>query len=158
MIWCDSFTCSMNVRACEANRALAQEAVLLITEETPAWPVNPKWRRGKKGPPLPTKTIFQLSIDQINRFVVCGSCPRSGIPDGVVKSLFREGMEGVIHRVEIYREYGFDPEVSGRRTKERKEKWREENQEYIGVKREAYRRDNRIKALTVALKKVGGGK
>jgi len=118
-----------------------------MTEEVPRWPKPKKYRTGLKGRPQPTCSLLQLSTEQINRFVVCGNCSRSGIDPEVVRLLFQEGLADTIHRVEIYRQYGYDPEVSGIRTKERKAKWRKENQEYIAVKREAYRRDDRIEAL-----------
>ena len=60
----------------------------------------------------------------------------------------------MVHKVDIYREYGFDPEVSEINRKARKERWREDNEEYLKVKREAKRRDERI----TALKKIGGTK
>lgn len=136
-IYCDKLTCSMSMRSCEANRALAHEAILLMTEAGfDTWGI---WRE--------EKTLLQLPTQQINRFLVCGPCPRSSIDPAVVRKLFREGVQNVVHRIDVFNEYGFDKEVSQIRRREWKKKWREDNQDYIKADREERRRNKRIADL-----------
>ncbi len=117
----------------------------MITEET--WEF---WVPKKKGELIVSRrqqTVSQLPTQQINRMVVCGKCPESGINPSVVSRLLREGIDGMLHQVEVYREYGVVPEVSRKRRLERGRRWREANQEKIQEDREARERDRRIKIL-----------
>jgi len=133
-IYCDSLTCEMSEHACEANRALAHEAILLMTEA--GFDVRGNWQK--------EKTLLQLPTQQINRFLVCGSCSVSSIDPKLVSELFRDGMEKMVHQIDVYQEYGFDPEVSRDRRLKWKKQWRKDNQEYIKADREERRRNKRL--------------
>lgn len=140
----------MNIRSCEINRAMSQEALILLTVEHERWPKNKRFRgpdRLRTGRTSPCNTIFQLRTEQINRLIVCGHCSKSGIDPELVEYLFYKGISKLIHRIDVYNEYGYDPEVSRIRTRARKKKWRDENQDYIVQKREEYRLDHQTERL-----------
>jgi hypothetical protein len=53
----------------------------------------------------------------------------------------------VLHQVEVYREYGYVPEVSREKKLERGRRWREANEDKVREDREEKERDRRIKLL-----------
>lgn len=93
------------------------------------------------------KSISQIPVQQVNRMVVCGKCPISGIDPSLVSSLLREGIDSALHQIEVYREHGYVPEVSRKKRLERGRRWREANKDKIREDREEKERDRRIKIL-----------
>jgi hypothetical protein len=116
----------------------------MLTEET--WEF---WVPGGEGKTVlkNRQSVYQLPTQQVNRMVVCGKCPVSGIDPELVSQLLRDGIDHVLHQVEVYREYGYVPEVSREKKLERGRRWREANEDKVREDREAKERDRRIKIL-----------
>lgn len=97
-MYCDSFTCSMKVRACRANQVLAKTAIDEILSQD--------------------QTVFQLTDQAVNRMVVCGKCDQSNIDPGRAKEAFRRSITVLADKITTYNEWGFDPEVTEAKRKE----------------------------------------
>lgn len=103
--------------------------------------------QGRRTLERPQRTLHQLPNQQINRMVVCGKCAASGISPAVVSRLLRDGLNQMMHKIEVYREYGFVPEVSREKRLERGRRWRDVNQDEIREKRDAKERERRIEVI-----------
>jgi len=132
MMFCDRFTCSMSVRACEANQQLAINAINAIN--------------------LKEKTWFNLTDQAISRILVCGDCPTSAINPSTVKCVFRDAVSDLADRITRFDEWGNDPEVSAAKKIERGRNYREKNRETIRAKGTARSVDARIQQLREKLK------
>lgn len=130
-MFCDSFTCSMSVRACEANQDLAKYAIGEILSEE--------------------QTLFQLTDQAVNRMVVCGNCSQSSIDQKRAKEAFRKSVTILADKITHYNEWGFDPEITaakkrdhpkvkGDRAKE-KDRDRRTDQRIEKLKKEVYHGD-----------------
>ena len=106
---------------------------------------------GLKRVTRPRTTFHQLTDQEINRLLVCGPCPSSGIDPSLITRLFREGIEALIHKVDVFNEFGFDPEVSHKRKLARQTRWRETNRDNIRDKRTNDRLEERIRQLKTDL-------
>ena len=120
------------------------------------WPRRKEDREGgkKMGIQMP-RTLLQLSTQQINRFIVCGNCSRSGIDPEFIADKFAEAMADLVRRILIYNEYGHDPEVSRIRGRERKKQYRADNAETIRIEREEREIERRLRVLAQKLKRIG---
>lgn len=140
MIHCSPYSCSMMASACRTNRATAEATLTSII-------------RGGE-------TIFTSPEYAVNRMLVCGSCPKSSIDSSLVKSVFRDGMERLVHRISAYNEWGPDPDRSRIKTFLRGKKWREENQDRIkeaGIRRRTNKRLEELRRDYGIINKNKGG-
>jgi hypothetical protein len=103
--------------------------------------------QGERVIPRTKRTIYQLPNQQVNRILVCGKCAASGISPALVTRLLREGLDEMLHKIEVYQEYGYNPEVSRGKRLERGIKWREDNEEYVVEARAEKERNRRLNVL-----------
>lgn len=126
-MYCDSFACSMSIRTCKASCALAKEAIRLILGDE--------------------QSLFQLDDISINRMIVCGKCPCSGINPLEAKKAFRSSISTMAEKISRYDEWGLVPEVSQERKIKVGRKYRKRHEEEITGRAKNRRTTNRIEQL-----------
>ena len=88
MIFCSSLTCTMSIRACEANQQIAAKSIRLILQAN--------------------QSVFQLTDQQINRLLVCGcgNCSTSKVDKAEAKEAFRKAISTLADKITRYDEWG----------------------------------------------------
>jgi hypothetical protein len=125
----------MSIRTCEASQRLAKEAIQSILEDG--------------------QSLFLLDDISINRMIVCGKCPRSGIDPKRAKMAFRSSISILAEKIDHYNEWGFNPEVTQKHRLNRERKYREGKKEEIKERTYDRKTSRRIEQLK---KQIGGPK
>lgn len=124
-MYCDSFACDMSKKACGVNKRLAVDTVEAIN--------------------VYGQSIFNLEDHCVNRMLVCGDCPHSGIDREEAKTAFRSSLDALIRKIERYDEWGGGtPREEVLRTKK---EYREAHAEEIKEARAEAEIKKRIKQL-----------
>ena len=89
-MYCRPFSCTMEVRICKANQALANEAIVDIL--------------------VRKKTTFELPDHAVNRMLVCSKCEDSTVDPKKAKEAFREGLSELADRITKYDDWSRSPE------------------------------------------------
>jgi len=81
-MYCEPFKCYMTEAACRSNVDLAISAIKAVDSGE--------------------QSIFQLPEQAVNRLLICGYCPKSGIAPARAKAAFRKSVSTLIDKLEWY--------------------------------------------------------